>query len=44
MFAIASMPEKTVDRLLVGCSGNILEYSAITGSLTAQEKNDVGSR
>jgi hypothetical protein len=27
-----------------GCSGNILEYSAIMGSLTAQEKNDVGSR
>jgi hypothetical protein len=29
-FGIASMPEKAGDRLLVGCSGNILEYSTIT--------------
>lgn len=30
-FSITSVPEKTGDRLLIGCSGNILEYSAVTG-------------
>lgn len=29
-FAIASMPERNGDRLLIGCSGNVLEYDAVT--------------
>jgi hypothetical protein len=41
-FAIASMPEKKGDRLLVGCSGGILEYSpTIDGDIT-QVNNSVG--
>ena len=43
-FGIASMPDKAGDRLLVGCSGNILEYSPITDSTTAQAKSDPASR
>ena len=42
--SIASMPEKMGDRLLIGCSGDILEYSSIGDGFTAQAKNDAGSR
>src|SRR5208283_6123527 len=42
-FGIASMPEKAGDRLLVGCSGDILEYSPITDGSTARAKSDAGS-
>src|SRR5260370_410489 len=42
-FGIASMPEKTGDRLLVGCSGKISEYSPTTQDTNAQSKRDAGS-
>ncbi len=38
-FGIASMPEKAGERLLVGCSGNILEYSPNTYGSPAQVKS-----
>jgi len=38
--SIASMPEKSADRLLVGCSGNILEYSPITNGTIPRPKSD----
>jgi len=38
---IATMREKAGDRLLIGCSGNILEYSP---SADAQANNDAGNR
>lgn len=39
---VASMPEKSSDRLLVGCSGNILEYSTITDRRIPKPKSDAG--
>jgi hypothetical protein len=42
-FGIASMPEKAGDRLLVGCSGSILEYSPITDGTAAQGNIDAAS-
>lgn len=42
-FGIAAMPEKAGDRLLVGCSGNILEYSPITDGNAAQAKSSAAS-
>jgi hypothetical protein len=42
--SISSMPGKMGDRLLIGCSGDILEYSSIRDGVTAQDKNDAGSR
>ncbi|MGA2483337.1 MAG: hypothetical protein ABSF92_09480 [Candidatus Acidiferrales bacterium] len=41
-FGIASMPGKTGDRLLVGCSGDILEYSPITDGAATQANSDAG--
>jgi hypothetical protein len=41
---IASMPEKSGDRLLVGCSGAILEYSPNTLGSAAQSKRETESR
>jgi hypothetical protein len=40
-FSIAAMPEKMADRLLIGCAGKILEYSAMGGGLIPQAKTDL---
>lgn len=39
-FGIASMPEKVGNRLLVGCSGVILEYAPISARTSAQAMSD----
>ena len=39
-FGIASMPEKIGNRLLVGCSGAILEYAPIAAGTSAQATSD----
>jgi len=36
---IASMPEKIGDRLLIGCSGEILEYSHIMDGVPAVNRH-----
>lgn len=42
--SIASVPEKSAERLLVGCSGNILEYSPIAEGTIAEPKSDARIR
>lgn len=39
-FGIAAIPEKTGERLLVGCSGDILEYSPATDGSAPQARSD----
>jgi hypothetical protein len=41
--AIAALPEKEGDRLLVGCSGKIWEYSPTTEGTNAQAESDARS-
>jgi len=43
-FGIASIPEKTGERLLVGCSGNILGYSPTTDGSAPQARSDAANQ